>query len=141
LSENYPIEFISGEEYVKEINTLGAYTSNDNSATLKFRFKLDKAEPRYIMYFLMSPRGRELLNPQAGGGTYNISATEFLKVQIPYPNIEIQRQILSELDAQMNILKGLQGMELEAKQKTENILAKVWGLELDEPSKTKIANE
>jgi restriction endonuclease S subunit len=111
------------------------------SYLIRFRFKLNEVEPKYVMYFFMSPRGRELLNPQAGGGTYNISATEFQKVQIPYPKIEIQRQILDELDAQMIILNGLQEMKSTAEQKIEKILAEVWGEEVDEPLKTKIANE
>jgi type I restriction-modification system DNA methylase subunit/restriction endonuclease S subunit len=106
------------------------------SYLIRFRFKLDKVEPRYIMYFFMSPSGRKILNPQAGGGTYNISATEFQKVQIPYPEIEIQRQIINEVDAQMSILNGLQKIKSEAEQKIKKILAGVWGVEVEEPTKT-----
>ncbi|GAF05737.1 putative type I restriction enzymeP M protein [Saccharicrinis fermentans DSM 9555 = JCM 21142] len=106
------------------------------SYLIRFRFKLDEVEPKYVMYFFMSPNGRELLNPQAGGGTYNISATEFQKVQIPYPKIDIQRQIIIDLDAKMEILRGLHKMKTEAEQKIEKILAEVWGVDKKEPTKT-----
>jgi len=84
------------------------------------------------MYFLMSQKGRKLLNPQAGGGTYNISATEFKKIQIPYPSIEIQQQIVAELDAQMQTLENLRKMKAEAEMKIEKILADIWGKEVTE---------
>jgi type I restriction-modification system DNA methylase subunit/restriction endonuclease S subunit len=106
------------------------------SYLIRFRFKLDEVEPKYVMYFFMSPSGRELLNPQAGGGTYNISATEFQKVQIPYPKIDVQRQITTELDAKMEILRGLHKMKFEAENKIEKILARVWGVDEKEPTKT-----
>ncbi|MDO9097766.1 MAG: restriction endonuclease subunit S, partial [Candidatus Methanoperedens sp.] len=87
------------------------------SYLIRFRFRLDEIEPKYVMYYLMSPKGKSLLNPTAGGGTYNISATDFKKVQIPYPIPDIQRQIVSELDSQMQILEGLRKMKTEAEKK------------------------
>jgi type I restriction enzyme S subunit len=42
------------------------------SYLIRFRFDNARVNPRYVMFFLMSPEGRALLNPQAGGGTYNI---------------------------------------------------------------------
>ncbi len=99
------------------------------SYLIRFRFDLDKIDPKYVMYYLMSPVGRGMLNPQAGGGTYNISATDFKKVQIPYPNPDAQRQIVAKLDAQMQILDGLRQMKAEAEQKIEKLLAEVWGVE------------
>jgi restriction endonuclease S subunit len=84
------------------------------------------------MYFLMSGKGRSLLNPTAGGGTYNISATDFQKVQIPYPKPEIQNQIVAELDAQMQVLEGLRKMKVEAQKKINQILSDVWGGEFVE---------
>ena len=111
------------------------------SYLIRFRFDLNVVEPKYIMYFFMSPRGRKLLNPQAGGGTYNISATDFKKVQIPFPKLEIQRKILAEIDIKMKILEGLQKMKIEAQKKIEKILADVWGVETEEPVKMEVKNE
>lgn len=111
------------------------------SYLIRFRFNLDEIEPRYVMYYLMSPKGRGLLNPTAGGGTYNISATDFQKVQIPYPNPQVQRQILAELDAQMGVLKGLLKMKSESQNKIESILSDVWGIEFTEPIKIEVEDE
>jgi type I restriction-modification system DNA methylase subunit/restriction endonuclease S subunit len=105
------------------------------SYLIRFRFILDEIEPKYVMYYLMSPKGRSLLNPTAGGGTYNISATDFQKVQILYPIPDIQRQIVNELDSQMEVLKGLLKMKTEAEMKIGKILADVWGVEFVEPVK------
>ncbi len=105
------------------------------SYLIRFRFDLNEVEPKYVMYFLMSPNGRALLNPQAGGGTYNISSTDFQKIQIPYPDIDIQRQIIADLEAKMKVLEGLRKMKRDAEIRIEKILADVWGVELIEPVK------
>jgi len=105
------------------------------SYLIRFRFDLNEVEPKYVMYFLMSPKGRALLNPQAGGGTYNISSTDFQKIQIPYPDIDIQRQIIADLEAKMKVLEGLRKMKRDAEIRIEKILADVWGVELIEPVK------
>jgi type I restriction-modification system DNA methylase subunit/restriction endonuclease S subunit len=102
------------------------------SYLIRFRFDLNEVEPKYVMYFLMSPKGRALLNPQAGGGTYNISSTDFQKIQIPYPDIDIQRQIIADLEAKMKVLEGLRKMKTDAEIRIEKILADVWGVELFE---------
>jgi type I restriction-modification system DNA methylase subunit len=111
------------------------------SYLIRFRFNLDEIDPRYVMYYLMSQKGRGLLNPTAGGGTYNISATDFQKVQIPYPNPQVQRQILAELDAQMAVLKGLLKMKSESQNKIESVLSDVWGVEFTEPIKIEVEDE
>ncbi len=111
------------------------------SYLIRFRFKLDEIDPKYVMYYLMSPKGRALLNPTAGGGTYNISATDFQKVQIPYPNPTTQKKIVAELDAQMQVLNGLQKMKVEAQKKISQILADVWGIEFTETLNEEVADE
>ena len=129
----------------KLVGKCAVWDSNESyiyaSYLIRFRFDLSNVDPKYVMYFFMSPSGRKLLNPQAGGGTYNISATEFKKVQIPFPEIEIQRKIIAEIDAQMKILDGLQKMKSEAERKIEKILADVWGEEAEEPIKMEAKHE
>jgi type I restriction-modification system DNA methylase subunit/restriction endonuclease S subunit len=98
------------------------------SYLIRFKFNLEEIEPKYVMYFLMSPIGRALLNPKAGGGTYNISSTEFQKIQIPYPEITVQRQITDELDAKLKVHNGVLEMKKEAENRIDIILADVWGM-------------
>lgn len=99
------------------------------SYLIRFRFKTDEINPKYVMYFLMSPKGRSLLNPTAGGGTYNISSTDFQKVQIAYPSIDNQKIIVFELDSKMKILENVNKMKVEAEKKINQILSEVWGIE------------
>ena len=108
---------------------------------IRFRFKLDEIDPKYVMYYLMSPKGRSLLYPKAGGGTYNISATDFQKVQIFYPNPDIQRQIIVELDAQMEVLKGLIKMKTESENRINKTLADVWGVEYIETKTEEVVDD
>jgi restriction endonuclease S subunit len=84
------------------------------------------------MYFLMSPKGRSLLNPQAGGGTYNISSTDFQKVQISFPNLVSQQQIVSDLDSKMKFLADLLRMKSEAENRVNKQISEVWGIEFEE---------
>lgn len=111
------------------------------SYLIRFRFKLDEIDPKYVMYYLMSPNGRASLNPTAGGGTYNISATDFQKVQIPYPSPTVQKKIVADLDAQIQALEGLRKMKAAAEKKINQILADVWGVELSEAINEEVANE
>lgn len=99
------------------------------SYIIRFRFKLDEILPKYVMYFLMSTKGRTLLHPTAGGGTYNLSSTDFQKVQISYPDLEVQQQIIKELDEQMVILKGLLKLKDKSQRKIYKVLSSVWGIE------------
>lgn len=109
------------------------------SYLIRFRFDIKKVEPKFVMYFLMSKEGRRLLKPEAGGGTYNISATELQKVLIPLPNPTKQREVVAELDSQMIGLLSLQRIKTVAEKKLERILSEVWGVEISEPITEEVA--
>ena len=96
------------------------------SYLIRFRFEKSEALPEYVMCYLMSPEGRSVLNPQAGGGTYNISATEFKKVVIPLPDIEIQKSIVGLLNKSLIMLDNLESMNLEAVNKMDCIISNTW---------------
>ncbi len=78
------------------------------SYLIRFRFDNEKVLPHYVMYFLMSETGKSLLKPKAGGGTNNISATEFKKILIPLPDITIQEEIIRRIDADMQEIKTIE---------------------------------
>jgi len=98
------------------------------SYLIRFRFNHDIILPKYVMYFLMSSVGRALLKPTAGGGTYNISATEFQKIQIQYPDLDIQKEIIDKIDKKINTLNELVEMKNDAIKQTNKILDDVWGI-------------
>ena len=96
------------------------------SYLIRFRFNKKRSDPRYVMYYLMSPQGRALLNPQAGGGTYNISASVFQTVKIPLPPLPEQQRIVVALDAKMALLAELRGMREEADRAIQETLNRIW---------------
>jgi type I restriction enzyme S subunit len=96
------------------------------SYLIRFRFDTKRANPRYVMFYLMSREGRALLTPQAGGGTYNLSATAFQAVKIPLPPISEQERIISELDAKMKLLADLRALRDEAERSIQQTLNRIW---------------
>ena len=78
------------------------------------------------MYFLTSKDGRKLLNPKAGGGTFNISASEFLKVQIPCPDIALQDEYVREFDEKLSYLSNFKSLKSETESKINQIVNNLW---------------
>jgi restriction endonuclease S subunit len=96
------------------------------SYLIRFRFDRARVNPRYVMFYLMSPKGRALLSPQAGGGTYNISASVFQTVKIPLPSLDEQQIIVADLDAKMKLLAELRSLKEEAERSIQQTLNRVW---------------
>ena len=96
-------------------------------ASYLIRFRFNKTiNPKYIMYFLTSKDGRKLLNPKAGGGTFNISASEFLKVQIPCPDIALQDEYVREFDEKLSYLSNFKSLKSETESKINQIVNNLW---------------
>ncbi len=97
------------------------------SYLIRFRFDQSKISSKYIMYFLSSSFGRNSIKPEAGGGTYNFSSTEFQKINIPCPPIEIQQQLVKKLDEKVYLLKLIKNLKIETQQKITKLLSQIWG--------------
>lgn len=83
-----------------------------NSFCFGYRlFNTKTINPLFISYFFRSPLGRKIIYSLAQGATrYNLSKTNFLKLQIPLPKIEEQTAIataLSDTDALIESLEKL----------------------------------
>lgn len=102
-----------------------------------FRPKENLLDPSYLFYFLRTKKFRKDAEIKMTGssGHKRVPDDFLLNYDYPIPDIQIQRQIVSELDAQMQILEGLHKMKIEAEKKIGKILADVWGIEYDEPIK------
>ena len=96
------------------------------SYLIRFRFNLDLAHPKFVMYFLSSQSGRSLIKPQAGGGTYNISSTSFKELTIPLPDLTTQNMIVEKLDAEMKTLAEIRQMKTEAQAKIDKLINSIW---------------
>lgn len=70
-----------------------------NSFCFGFRLNKDlKTNGLYLSYFFRSPMGRQLIFSLAQGATrYNLSKTNFMKLEIPYPEPTEQTAIVSIL--------------------------------------------
>ena len=87
------------------------------SYLIRFRFKKELVLPKYIMYFFMSDKGRDMMKPKSGGGTNNISATEFKQLQVPLPTIYKQQEIIKEIEQGLSEVKRIQLFGVNAKTK------------------------
>ncbi len=96
------------------------------SYLIRFRFDRAQVDPRYVMFYLMSKGGRALLNPTAGGGTYNISATTFQNVKIPLPSLGEQHRIVADLDKKLALQSELLSMRFESQKRIQSMLGRVW---------------
>lgn len=62
--------------------------------------------------------------------------------KVPFlSNTEIQRQIVTEFNIQMQTLEGLRKMEAEAEKKIGKLLADVWGVEFIEAVTMEVEDE
>ena len=82
-----------------------------NSFCFGFRLNKDlKTDGLYLSYFFRSPMGRQLIFSLAQGATrYNLSKTNFMKLEIPYPDPAEQTAIanvLIDMDAEIEKLES-----------------------------------
>ncbi len=97
-------------------------------------------EPKFIYYLLQTIDLKSLAENNTAVPSLDRKNAYKLNVEMPI-NLTTQRQIVSELDAQMEVLNGLRKMKTAAEKKIEQILADVWGVELVEPEKELAAEE
>lgn len=105
--------------------------------------KTDKILNRYLFYYLQdSEINSFLVNlSKKNAAQPDLTHTHFYTLKIAIPSIEEQMKIISALDSQMQILKGLHKMKTEAQSKINQILADVWGVEYVEPDKVEVEVE
>ena len=132
VSEDFYLKMRSGKvQYqdiliVKDGATTGKTSFVDESFPYKnaainehvFRLQInrDKANPKYVFYFLHSPDGQEqILNDFRGATVGGISRGFINKVEIPLPDLETQNKIVAILDKAKAILdkreKAIQGYD------------------------------
>lgn len=112
---------------------------------IRFRLKRDFIHPRYILRFLMSPVGQELL---LGGSTAvaqpNVNATTISEFILPLPPLAEQQEIVRRVEAFFRLADQLEARYHKAKahvdKLTQSLLAKAFRGELvpqdpkDEPA-------
>ncbi len=106
---------------------------NFNQAIICFRPK-DYLDSRFLAYYLLkkSTVNRFIENIRRSTGQWNLTKTICSAFEIDFPDYETQQKIVAELDAQMNVLQGLNKLKSSAQNKVNQILADVWGIEFVE---------
>lgn len=119
-----------------------AVSDNINQAIICFSPKeyIDKC---FLAYCLLkkSTVNRFIENIRRSTGKWNLTNTICSTFEIDFPALELQKQTVSGLDAQMQIQEGLRQMKTAAENKINQILADVWGAEFVEPVKEEVAGE
>lgn len=115
---------------------------NINQAIICFRPK-EYLDRRFLAYCLLkkSTVNRFIENIRRSTGQWNLTKTICSAFEIDFPDIKTQLQIVSELDAQMQVLQGLQKMKSESERKINQILDDVWGVEFVEPENILVDGE
>jgi type I restriction-modification system DNA methylase subunit/restriction endonuclease S subunit len=96
--------------------------------------KSDKILNKYLYYFLQdSEINGFLVNlSKKNAAQPDLTHTHFYTLKISIPSIEEQQNIISLIDSQQEILKGLLKMKTAAQKKINQLLAEVWGAESKE---------
>jgi len=102
----------------------------------------DDVLPEYLNLFLKTTKARNhILKDLQPVSISNINQQRIESILVPLPEIEIQRNIVSQLEKHMNVLEGLSIIKNEALIKINQILADVWGVEFVEPENILVEDE
>ncbi|MVN21740.1 restriction endonuclease subunit S [Mucilaginibacter arboris] len=90
--------------------------------------------PEYLSSVLDTPNLQSQIDKlQIGSSRQGLNFDQIRKLKIPITDIDSQRQIILELNSQLQILNGISKMKVDAEKKINKILADVWGIETVEP--------
>ncbi len=85
-----------------------------------------RALNRYIFESLKSLQG-DIYKLQMGGGQPHVYPKDIVKISIPLPPIEIQREIVAELEAEQKLIDANKKLIEIYQQKIKSKIAEVWG--------------
>lgn len=88
----------------------------------------NKIDKKYLWYYSFSPiywkQARKLVE---GGTQPQFNANKIIKITIPLPPLEVQREIVAELDKEMKTLEQVQVLKKSAEGRVNKILDEFWG--------------
>ena len=99
----------------------------------KVKFNEEIILPEFAVLCFNSKLGRDYFGNVKEGASpsmVKVSQSYMMNFKVPFLNdINSQYKIIAELNSQIQIIKGLQKMQDDAKSKIKQILSEVWGLE------------
>ncbi len=99
---------------------------------IRLRFN-EKLSPYYLRYLFAQKVYRNYFSSicKPAGGQANINVNELSQTIIDYYPIETQHEIVKKIDRQMQALEDVHLLKSEAEKRIEDILAWVWGKEIN----------
>lgn len=106
----------------------GAIVTNDFPTFVVDESAMDK---NFLSYLVKTKLLLEELNKLSEGATgrKRVQIIDILNLKIPIPPLEVQKQIVEELDKEMQALEKVKLLKEKAEKRIEEILAEVWGEE------------
>jgi len=85
-------------------------------------------DPKFIVYFLRSPIGQELINDAKGAKTTKqteLGSDKLGKIKLPVPPLDEQRRIVAYLDGLQAKVNGLRGLQSQSQEELDALLPSV----------------
>lgn len=141
-------DFFYSRGNTKELVALAAIAKEDVEKVVypdlltKVKFNASMILPEFAVLCFNSKLGRDYFGNVPEGASpsmVKVSQGYMMDFKVPYLNdINSQKRIITELDAQLQILEGLRKMESEAHRKINRILSAVWGVDYLEPTEKEV---
>lgn len=98
------------------------------SYLIRLASKNNKIDKKYLWYYSLSPMYWKQAKDLVDGGTQpQFNANKIIKIKIPLPSLEIQKQIVAHLDKEMDSLEKVHELKKQAEERINKILDEVWG--------------
>ncbi len=102
----------------------------------------DGIAPKFYSYLLLSEHfNQEVLKGIKGAQLPRVGYESFSQISIPYPPLETQRQIVSRIEKEQELVNANKQLIEIFEQKIKNRIAKVWGEETHGRASQNAANE
>jgi len=144
-------DFFYSRGNTKELVALAAISRQESNKIIfpdlltRVDFDENKILPDFAVICFNSILGRKYFGNVPEGASpsmVKVSQGYMKEFKVPFlSDLKSQKNIIDKVSSKLDTLNGIRGMKSEAEQKIEKILAEVWGVEIEEPSKIKIADE
>lgn len=93
----------------------------------------DKLIPEYLCYAINTSGVQEQINNlQTGSSRQGLNFEQIRKIKISLPHIEIQKQVVSQLDQEMESVEKIRFLKKQAEKRIQRALAEIWGEKTEE---------
>ena len=118
----------TGATYGKTMIFEEDYKAVFASFLIRLNFNLEKLFPKYYWVFAQSENYiKQAASLMTGGGQPQFNGNVVVKIKLPLPSIEIQKQIVSKIEKEQELVNANKELIKIFEQKIKDRIAKVWG--------------